>query len=72
MRACLLGNESTHCTLQDNDPITRSGGGVPLLRPAIKLGVALAVLFVSFMSFAQSGRLYSHVVGRASLASTGF
>ncbi|CAK0781881.1 hypothetical protein CVIRNUC_005495 [Coccomyxa viridis] len=48
-------------TVQEHDPITRNGGGVPLLQPAIKLGVALAVLFVSFMSFAQSGRLYSHV-----------
>ena len=43
---------------------------MPLLQPAIKLGVALAVLFVSFMSFAQSGRLYSHVVGSASSSST--
>ena len=33
-----------------------------LLRPAVKLGIALAILFVSFMCFAQSGRLYSHVV----------
>ena len=33
-----------------------------LLHPAVKLGVALAILFVSFMCFAQSGRLYSHVV----------
>lgn len=33
-----------------------------LLHPAVKLGIALAVLFVSFMCFAQSGRLYSHVV----------
>ena len=33
-----------------------------LLHPAVKLGIALAILFVSFMCFAQSGRLYSHVV----------
>ena len=48
--------------LQQHDPITRAGGGVPLLQPAIKLGISLAVLFVSFLAFAQSGRLYSHVV----------
>ena len=48
--------------LQQHDPITRAGGGVPLLQPAIKLGIGLAVLFVSFLAFAQSGRLYSHVV----------
>ena len=33
-----------------------------LLHAAVKLGIALAILFVSFMCFAQSGRLYSHVV----------
>ncbi|CAL5221187.1 g3334 [Coccomyxa viridis] len=48
-------------TLQRYDPITRAGGGVPLLHPAVKLGIALGILFVSFMCFAQSGRLYSHV-----------
>ena len=35
---------------------------MPLLQPAIKLGISLAILFVSFLAFAQSGRLYSHVV----------
>ena len=48
--------------MQQYDPITRAGGGVPLLHPAVKLGIALGILFVSFMCFAQSGRLYSHVV----------
>ena len=70
MSGYLLGTASMCCVLQEHDPITRNGGGVPLLQPAIKLGVALAVLFVSFMSFAQSGRLYSHVVGKASPSST--
>ena len=53
--------------LQELDPITYHGGGQALLQPAVKLGIALAVLFISFLSFLEAGRLYTHVVRHCSL-----
>ncbi|DBA98462.1 TPA: hypothetical protein ACH3X3_012462 [Trebouxia sp. C0006] len=46
--------------IQSHDPITRDGDGTSLLQPSVKLGIGLGTLFVCFLCFAQSARLYAH------------
>ncbi|KAL3131942.1 hypothetical protein ABBQ38_007638 [Trebouxia sp. C0009 RCD-2024] len=46
--------------IQSHDPITRSGNGTSLIQPSIKLGIGLGTLFICFLCFAQSARLYAH------------
>ena len=48
--------------IQSHDPITRDGDGTSLLQPSVKLGIGLGTLFVCFLCFAQSARLYAHTV----------
>ena len=54
-------NKSKLC-IQSHDPITRDGDGTSLLQPSVKLGIGLGTLFICFLCFAQSARLYAHTV----------
>lgn len=47
------------------DPMFRNVPGAPLAVPTITLGLAIGVLFASFVALAQSVRLYTHLVRAA-------
>jgi hypothetical protein len=52
---------------QEVDPLMRNLEGPPLAHPVAILGLALGCLYASFMCFAQSVRLYVHVVSEQQL-----
>ena len=46
------------------DPITAASGGVPLLKPTVKLAIALLLLLLCFLCFAQSAPLLERAMQR--------